>query len=226
MGRKCFGCREYFDIKIHNQPVLLVSDAEYDQFLEKLDEFEDWLELLQNRFIDIQGTIDSVKPALTKIITPHSDRLELKGYFLHFKEAFIDRTHWEDHCYAVIFPDQQQRFEFAPGDKIEFRAKLTLDQGRLVFKKLNSIDFLFRSNRETWSNSKALVIQHTLIPFSNQPQKCYHCEQGMLVDVIDKSRPQWKRSRELMCLKSYKDPNECFYSVELKQIEEISHCPD
>ncbi len=226
VGRKCFGCREYFDKKIHNQPVLLVSDAEYDQFLEELDEFEDWLELLQNRFIDIQGTIDSVKPALTKIITPHSDRLELKGYFLHFREAFIDRTHWEDHCYAVIYPDQHKRFEFAPGDEIDFRAKVTLDQGRVVFKKLNSIEFLYRSNRPTWSNSEALVIQHTLIPFSKQHQKCYHCEQGMLVDVIDKSRPQWQRSRELICLKNFSNPKDCVYPVETNQFEEIDHCPD
>ena len=226
VGRKCFGCREYFDKKIHNQPMLLVSETEYKTFLEELDDFEDWLELVQDRNIDIQGRIDTVKPALTKIVTHHSNRLELKGYFVHFKEAFIDRTNLEDHCYAVVYPDQQQRFEFAPGDEIEFRAKVTLDQGRLVFKKLNSIEFLFRSKRTTWSNSEALVIQHTLIPFNKQPQKCYHCDQGMLVDVIDKSRPQWERSRELICLKCYTDPKDCVYAVEVKSIEEIDHCPD
>ncbi|MFZ5515804.1 MAG: hypothetical protein ACOY90_04165 [Candidatus Zhuqueibacterota bacterium] len=225
VGRKCFGCREFFDIKIHSQPVLLITEAEYEKFLEQLGEFEDWLEQLHDRNIDIQGRIASVKPALTKIITHRSERLELKGYLLHFNESFIDRSHWEDHCYAVIYPDQQQRFNFAAGDELDFRARVTLDQGRLVFKKLNSIDFSFRSNRPAWSNSEALVIQHTLIPFDRQPQKCYHCDQGMLVDVIDRTKPQLERRRQLFCLKNYADPNDCIYSTETTQIEETQFCP-
>ena len=122
VGRNCFGCKNYFDEKIHNQPLLLLSEAEYNQFLDELNDFEDWLEGITDRPIDMQGAIQTVKPALTKEIHHQSSHLNLNGYFLHFDEAFIDRTHWEDHCYALIYPEQQERFQFAAGDSFDFRA--------------------------------------------------------------------------------------------------------
>ena len=226
VGRKCFGCKHYFDEKINNQPLMLLSNEEYRQFLEELEEFEDWLESLNSKLIDIQGTIQTVKPALTKIISHQSTHLNLNGYFIHFGDAFIDRTHWEDNCYAMVYPDQQERYQFAPDDQIEFRARVELNQGRLIFKRLNSIDVLSRSQKSTWTNSEALVARTTTSSFARQPQKCLHCDQGVLVDVIDKSRPQWTRSRELFCLKSYPDPEFCFYLIEKKYLSETDQCPD
>jgi hypothetical protein len=225
VGRKCFGCRHYFDEKIHNQPVLLLSEDEYDHFLNELEDFEDWLESISNRHLDIQGTIQTVKPALTKIIHHQSCNLKLNGYFIHFDEAFIDTAHWDDHCFVLSYPDQQERFQFASGDTTEFRARVELNEGRLVFKKLNAIEFLNRSQKPTWTKSQALVVKHTTISFKQQLLKCLHCDQGMLVDVIDKSRPQWERSRELFCLKSFPSPDVCYYPVEKKLVEEIDQCP-
>ena len=226
VGRKCFGCRHYFDEKIHNQPILLLSDDDYIHFLNELDDFEDWLDSINDRYLDIQGTIKTIKPALTKIIHHQGNHLKLTGYFIHFDESFIDTVHWEDHCYALIYPDQQERFQFAAGDKIEFRAKVELKEGRLIFQKLNNIEFLNRSRKPTWSKSQALVVKHSTISLNNQPTKCLHCDQGILVDVIDKSRPQWERSRELFCLKSFPDPDLCYYTVEKNLVEEIDHCPE
>ena len=226
VGRKCFGCKNYFDEKIHNQPVLLLSEDEYHSFLDELEDFEDWLDSIHDKQIDIQGIISTVKPALVKIIHHQSSHLKLNGYFIHFNEAFIDTVHWEDHCYALVYPEQQERFHFAAGDKIEFRAKVELNEGRLLFNKLNNIEFLERSRKPYWSKSEALVIKHTIIPFAQQPIKCLHCDQGVLVDVIDKSRPQWERGRELFCLKSFPGPEVCYYMVEKKIAEEIDHCPD
>ncbi len=225
VGRKCFGCRHYYDEKIHNQPSLLLSPDHYAQFLDELDDFEDWLEAIQNRQLEIQGTIVSVKPGLTKIIHQHGSHLELSGYFVHFHEAFIDTMHWEDHCYALIFPDQQERYQLAAGDKLEFRAKVTLNEGRLLFKKISAVEFLHRSHKPTWTNSQALIAKRTTIAFDQQPRKCLHCDQGMLVDVIDKSRPQWERSRELFCLRAFPSPDVCYYQVEQKLIESIDECP-
>jgi len=226
VGRKCFGCKHYFDQKIHNQPVLLLSENEYRDFLEELDDFEDWLDSLKDKQINIRGKIQTIKPALTRIVHQQSSHLNLRGYFIHFDEAFIDTVHWEDHCYALIYPDQQERFQFAAGDEVEFRARIELDQGRLIFKKINSIEFLDRSHQPTWTKSQALVVKHTTISFDRQPTKCLQCDQGVLVDVIDKSLPQWEHSRELFCLKSFPDPALCYYKVEKKLIEEIDHCPE
>lgn len=224
VGRNCFGCKHYFDEKIHNQPVLLISGDDYHQFLADLDEFEDWIDSLVDKQVDIQGTINTVKPALTKIIHHQGSHLNLNGYFLQFDEAFISTTHWEDHCYGLVYPDQHERFQFAPGDIIEFRARVELNQGRLVCKKINTIDFVHRSQTPTWTKSQALVVKYTIISYDHQSTKCFHCDQGVLVDVIDKSRPHQERSRELFCLKSFPDPAVCYYSLEKKLIEEIDQC--
>jgi len=225
VGRKCFGCNNYYDEKINNQPELIVSPAEYNKFLEKLDEFEDWLDTINQKNIDIEGTILTVKPALIKTIEPNSSRLRLSGYFIHFEEAFIDRVHWEDHCYAMVFPDCHRRFLFASGDRIEFRAKIELDHGRLVFKKMNSVNFLDRSGKQSWKNSDSLIAKYTTFSFADQPEKCLHCQYGMLIDVVDKSQPEWHRGRELVCLRSVTHPEDCLFHIEEKLIERLEMCP-
>ncbi len=226
VGRKCFGCKHYYDEKINNQPILLLNENDYAEFLEEIEDFEDWLTEINDKNIDIEGTIVSVKPAMQKTIENNSSRLNLRGYFIHFNEAFIGMEHWEDHCYAFIYPELQTRLKFASGDKIEFRARVDLDRGRLVLKKLNSINFLDKSVEDTWSNTDALVARHTTIGFEKQQLKCLKCKYGMLIDVIDKSAPKWERRRELMCLKAVKNPNNCIYHIEDRLIEMNDRCPD
>ncbi len=226
VGKKCFGCKYYYDEKINNQPVLTISENEYNEFLENLDEFEDWRDSINQKNISIEGKIKTVKPALSKTIQNESSRLRLNGYFIHFDEAFIDRIHWEDHCYAFIYPDFQQRHRFAPGDKIDFRARVELDNGRLVFKKINTIEFLEKSNKRTWDSTDALIARHTAFQFDNQHQKCLHCQYGMLIDVTDKSAPKWERSRELICLKSVTNSKDCIYHIEEKLVDLIESCPE
>jgi len=202
----------------------MLEEGSYEQFLDELDTFEDWMDSLQLKNTDIEGEIISVKPALVKTIENNNSRLNLNGYFLHFNDAFIETTHWEDHCYAFIFPDMQKRFEFAAGDRIEFRARVGLDWGRLVFNKINSVQMLNRSGNQSWSNSEALVARHTIVTHHKQRTKCLHCQFGILVDVVDKSLPRWKRSRELMCLKSVNDPEVCVYHVFENLIEQQEWC--
>ncbi len=216
VGRKCFGCKEYFDEKINNQPVLQLSASDYQIFLTELENFEDWLGSVQQKNIEIEATIVSVKPALVKTIQHKSSHLKLSGYYLHFNEAFIDRAHLEDHCYAFIFPEMQQRFSFAPDDRIEFRAQVELDYGRIIFRKLNSIQILEKSGKPAWTNSEALVARFTIIPLAEQLSKCQHCKHGLLVDVFDKSNPGGTRWRELMCLKSVVRPKDCIFHSEEK----------
>ena len=172
VGKKCFGCKFYYDEKINNQPVLNITEVEYNNFLERLDEFEDWLALMGQKNLNIEGKITTVKPALSKTIQNGNSRLKLRGYFIHFEEAFIDRIHWEDHCYAFIHPDFQQKYQFASGDKIDFRGKVELDNGRLILNKINSVEFLEKSDKDTWDNTDALIARLTAFPFGSQQKKC------------------------------------------------------
>ncbi len=224
VGRKCFGCKHFYDEKINNQPILQVSESDYENFLAELDNFEDWIREIEYRTIDIEGKIVSVKPALNKTIQPKNVRLSLSGYFLHFQEAFVDRTHWEDHCYAFIYPDQQKRYQFAPGDHFDFRATVKFDRGRLVFKKLHAIDFLSRSGKSTWTNSEALVTKFSVVSLSRQRNKCLRCHFGVLVDVTDFTRNTRQKRRELMCLKSVQNPADCIFHLEDQLIELVEQC--
>ena len=225
VGKKCFGCKYYYDEKVNNHPELLVSETEYHNFLDELEEFEDWLESIKGKNVEFWGIVTSVKPRFVKIVNSDKSIINLEGYILHFDDVYLDRLHWEDHCYAVIFADQQQRFKFAPQDDVEFKCRVELDRGRLIFKKIRAVEFRFKSNEKTWTNSKALVAKGTAVFFKNQVSKCLHCDNGVLIDVIDKSAPQWEKRRELYCLKSFPDPDVCYYKIESLAEEMEEECP-
>ncbi|MBN1153514.1 hypothetical protein JXB12_01195 [candidate division KSB1 bacterium] len=216
VGKKCFGCKHFYDEKINFHPQLQVSDEEFHDFLEELDEFEDWLDSIRGRHVDCWATIRAVKPRFRKIYTSKESSISLDGYILSFSDAYIGTTHWEDLCYALIYADQQERFRFSAGDEIEFFCRVGLADGRLVFNRLRSVEFLHKSHEETWTNSKSLVARGTATLFKEQPAKCLHCRSGVLVDVLDKSAPHWVRRRELYCLESMASPDLC-YKVEIGQ---------
>ena len=225
VGKKCFGCKYYYDVKINYQPELSISEDEYKAFLDELEEFEDWLESIRGKSIQFWGIIKSVKPRFIKIIDPNKSSLNLKGYLLHFDEVYLDQLHWEDHCYAICYADQQQRYKFAPQDDVEFKCLVELDQGRLIFKKIRAVEFRSKSDMEIWTNSKTLVAKGVATMLENQSSKCLQCEYGVLIDVLDKSNPHWEKRRELYCLKSFPSPELCYYQVE-RLVEEIQEqCP-
>lgn len=224
VGRKCFGCKHYYDEKINNQPTLQIAENEYRELLENIDDFEDWCQSVQYKNNDIEGKIISIKPALSKTVENKNSYLKLYGYFIHFNEAFINATHWEDHCYLFLRPELQEKYHFSNKDRIEFRARVELDNGRLVFNKINSINILEKSGNAAWSSSDARVAKHTIITMKSQHSKCLQCRHGVLVDVTDKSKHDWVRRRDLMCLKSVNDPKSCIYHIEDKLNEELEGC--
>lgn len=214
VGRKCFGCKHYYDEKVNHHPELLVSQDEYLAFLEEIEELEDWLDSKSGKSVEFWGVVKTVKPRLLKEINADKSSIYLDGYLLHFDDVYLDNLHWEDHCYVRIYADQQERFKFAPGDDVEFSCRVEMDQGRLVFNKIRRIEFRSKSPKEFWTNSKALVAKNTMKFLPEQMQKCIHCPSGVLIDVIDKSSPKWVRKRELYCLKSIENPDICPYVTE------------
>ena len=216
VGKKCFGCKHFYDEKINCHPQLMVSTVEYHEFLTELEDFEDWLESMAGKFIECSATIRSVKPRLKKIYTPKESSITLNGYILGFNGAFIGIEHWDDLCYALVYADQQERYQFSSGDDFEFRSKIELSNGRLIFKNLRNIEFNQKSDNKIWTNSKSLVAKGTATLFKEQPLKCLHCESGVLVDVLDKTNSHWVNRRELYCLESIQSPDLCYKSDEVE----------
>lgn len=207
VGRKCFGCKEFYDVKVTNQLQVSVNKNEWEKFQKDFAEFEEWLESVQGKTLPIYGEIDSVKPHFTKRSTAQNG-LELKGFILTFRECYIDRTFFEDFTFARINVNAFQRFRFSPGDKLDFLATVDEDRGRILFYKLRRIEFVEHQDNTLWDQSKINVIMSTATVLSQQLEKCHYCQHGILVDLRD-NYENMSKSRQMYCLAGIKDAKAC-----------------
>lgn len=224
MGRLCPGCAHYRDEKVHYQPSITLSPAEYALFQQELAAFDEWVEENQGRERDIAFRIDSLKPRFHKQIDAHGARLRLEGYLLIAREGFIGLDAFDDYFYAVISPQQQERLALAPGDELDARGVFALDQGRLLFPRLHAVEVRSRSGAATWHNSSALVAKQSARPLPRQPEKCIQCPQGALVDVTEHSNGQERRRRELICLEGLEGGEECYFQAMQQIAAEPAGC--
>jgi len=155
VGRKCPSCPDYYDEKIIKRPHLLLNKKEYQDFLNDLENFQIWLHSKNNKEVECAGTIKSVKPRF--IMAPHNQRfnLLLKGFLILFKEGFIDLTFFEDSFYAILSPLQQNRFQLGEGDKIEIRATLRIDRGRLILHRVRRVEVEEKTSLTFWTIREA-----------------------------------------------------------------------
>jgi len=210
VGRLCEGCSHYRDEKIHHQPRINISKPEFDEFLETVEEFEEWVAEHANRDLNIYCRIGSVKPRFQKKMSDGKGHLYLQGYLLVVENGFIGLTEIEDLFYVYISPNQQNRFQFAPHDVFEARGRMRLDRGRILFSKVWQIDFEQRSDMPTWDNSRALIARQSATQFQYQPESCIKCPNGALIDVVHDVNNRPVKRRELYCLEGIKDPKQCY----------------
>jgi len=209
VGRKCFGCKEFYDEKIINCPEVILSDEEYSKFMRDLGEFETWLYSLKGMEVNFSGTIDSVKPRMRQVIRGKRGRITLEGFMLIFREAFMDLVKFEDLCYLTISKGLQGKYRFSKADKVDLYARVSVDRGRLILKRPNRIEIDERGDGETWSWDKALVAARTGSPIPYQLEKCFACDRGCLLDSIDGTTMGERYKRQLFCLEGIKDPQFC-----------------
>jgi len=213
VGRKCFGCKEFYDEKVINRPEIVLSDEEFSQFMRNLGEFETWLKSLKATEVNLSGTIYSVKPSMKNIIHGKRNRIELNGFVLIFREAFIDLTKFEDLCYVTISKRAQSKYRFSKGDKVDLYARVSLDRGRLILRRPNRIEIDERGGGEIWSWEKALVAARTATHIPYQLEKCFACDRGCLLDAIERTNAGERHKRQLFCLQGIKDPGHCIYDL-------------
>ena len=85
VGRKCFGCKDFYEDKIHNYPELQIGPKDYNTFLKEYEDFKDWLDELRGKNIEISGKLKGIKPHFQKRIYPKSSFLSFQGYILIFE---------------------------------------------------------------------------------------------------------------------------------------------
>ena len=214
VGKNCFGCRDFYEEKVHNFPEVILPENEYDKFREELDEFEEWLDGNLDRSLEFAGIIDGIKPHYCKKIYPKSEHLSFQGFLLIFREIFLGMTRFEDFVYARISSKTFSTLKLGKGDKIFARGVLTMEEGRLVLSKCHHFEVEERGEVPVWNESNTRIIRETATRFSVQPEGCVACPFGALVDVED-FKGNRKLYRELYCLKGMPDYRDCFIPAEI-----------
>ncbi|MCB0290634.1 MAG: hypothetical protein KDH97_10300 [Calditrichaeota bacterium] len=209
MGKDCFGCRYFYEEKVHNYPELQISEKEHDDFLRELNLFEDWLDEHLHREWEIHGRVDGVKPLFRKRVYAKGEGFAFGGFLLIFRELYIGKILMEDHVYVQMSEKTYAALKFGRGDLITARATLSMDRGRLVFKRLRRVEMEERGEAPTWDVSKALVARETATRIPIQPDGCVQCPFGALVDVEDLQEAETRKYRQLYCLKGREDFRTC-----------------
>jgi hypothetical protein len=216
VGRNCFSCKNYFEEKISYQPEILLDKEEFGNFQRDLEEFEDWLESVVGKRIEFSGTVNSVKPHFRKRILGSKEVLTFPGFLISFKEGYLGRVFFKDYVFLTLSRKSQENLRFAKGDKVEFEATLRTDKGRIILEKIGRVEFLEKRKDAFWSESLALVAKNTGTEFDCQPENCLVCENGCLLDVVEKEGERSKIHRHLFCLAGVGDPEACVYHLAKK----------
>ena len=220
VGRLCEGCTHYLDEKIHYQPKILLSGADFDLFKTDIEDFDEWIAEHQDRDLSIWCKVSSIKPQFKKTQSAGKQQLRLDGYLIIVRHGFIGLTEFDDYFYINISLNQQDRFRFAPDDTFEAIGRMSFHHGRLLFNRIWGSEFEQRSHADTWNKSRALVARSSATEFSNQPESCIQCPKGALVDTVDIENGQQRFHRSLYCLEGVKNPQACYIFA----LEKVDMC--
>ncbi len=200
------------------QPEVLLDEEGYKKFENDLEEFEEWLEVTVGKWVEFSGTVNSVKPHFRKIKFGSKEALNFPGFLISFKEGYLDRVFFQDHIFVTVSRKTQQNLKFACGDEVEFKARLRTDRERIVLERIRYVEFLHKEKGDSPTLSQALVAKNTGKELDCQPEKCMMCENGCLLDVVDKTDRSSNVRRHLFCLMGIENPEECVYHL-AKKIE-------
>ena len=214
VGRKCFGCREFYEEKIHNYPELQLSDETYREFLKDLDEFEDWLAEFKYKPISFWGRVSSIKPNFIQKVGQKSRFLSFQGYIITMINVFLDNQNFEDPVYVLLSSHYYSKLNFGIDGEIEGLGQLIIDRGRLVLKQLKQVEINHSGQPAFWNDEKVAITRKTAVGFSNQPGKCLGCPFGALVEQKFDEKSESAPRRKLYCLKGLSDYQDCYVPVE------------
>jgi len=222
VGKSCFSCKYYFEEKLCYQPEVLLSEKEYRDFQRELEDYDAWLEELMGKSIAVRGVINSINPHFRKVIFYKKEQMIFLGFLVSFKSGYIDRVFYDDYFYLNTSTKTQKDYSFICGDRIDFWAKLKTDRGRIVFYSPKEIEVTRKEPEDTfstnpeWNFEEALVAKKTGTEFGAQPEKCFACDKGILLDISEEDLKRKRNYRHLFCLQGTKNPETCLYDLKKK----------
>lgn len=212
VGRECFSCPEFYEERVIHRPEVALTKEGFEAYQEELREFRWWLSQNLGRRLPFQGVVNAVKPRFSVTQGRSRERLSLSGFLLGFREGFFGNSRMEDRFYGIAGDRLIQRLGIVPGTELEGEATLMMDRGRLILERLSRLEVLTSGKGTPLSWSETLISQTTATVFAGQPERCFACPKGTLLDAWDGN--QVLRHR-VACLDGRPDPKDCSYAAEL-----------
>jgi hypothetical protein len=222
VGRECFSCHEFYEERVIHRPEVALPQKEFEAFSEELREFRWWLSQNLGRRLPFQGLVSAVKPRFHVSQGRHRERLSQSGFLLGFREGFFGNSRMEDRFYGIAGDGLIQRLRIVPGTQLEGEALLLMDRGRLVLERLSRLEVLSPGEGTALTRSEALISQATATVFQGQPERCFSCPRGALLDVWDE---QQNLRHRVACLDGRPEPKDCSYAAELL-LAELERCAE
>jgi hypothetical protein len=215
IGRKCTGCKYYYEEKQGYASESRISAQEYSEFEQELLAWETWLHEVEDREVEFRGTIHTVKPHMKAFDGQNGGHhLKFVGWLLTFRSAIVGYDQFDDPIYVHVSREQMRRLVFAPGMEIDGLGTFRLDRGRPVLNRFHRVEVLKHDHRGSApAETEALVAAATGQAFSPPPEKCMLCERGILVDVEGEKVRQSNPNRCLLCLEGISDPGLCLFHL-------------
>jgi hypothetical protein len=195
------------------QPKLLVSPENYQEYLREKEDFDYWIEKNSGRDVAIDAEISGVKPDLSAYHSGGRKNFRLDGWILVFEKVYVGYDLFDDTAFAWISTKAQDKWSFSAGCKFEAKARFTFQRGRLIFKRLHNIEILTDGDGSAPDPNRILVAAQTASEFPLQPEKCVNCPEGVLVEKTMTGRRQNGPRRSLVCLQGEKNPADCLYHL-------------
>ncbi len=209
VGKDCTYCKYFSEEKDHRVPKLLITEEEFVQLEECINEFEAYFKDLRGKIIEFSGVVASVKPQVVE--TDSIEGRKLGGYLVQFNHGYIGIDLIKDKIYAQISIGYQQRHRLKAGDSLEFNCYVFLEKGRLVLKKLRKIQVVEDGEGFVWDKGQAMVALSIGRFLETKPKKCRRCPMGLLVDS-DGEKCGGQR-RRIFCLQGIENVGECVFDV-------------
>lgn len=215
IGRKCTGCKYYWEEKQGYASEKQISNETYAEFLEELAQWEDWLADVRGREVEFRGTIHTVKPHMKAFDDDNGGHhLRFVGWLLTFRSAIVGYDRFEDPIYVRVSRQQMKRFNFAGGMSIDGLGTFELDRGRPLLRSFHRVEILDGPADVTESSeTEAIVAAASGRTFSPAPEKCMLCERGILVDVEGEKKRESNPNRCMLCLEGIPDPGLCLFHL-------------
>jgi len=210
VGVNCTSCSYFKESKIMRKPEILLDKNQYEQFTEELDQFEDWIKANKGRLINVRGIISWIKPRFEKRIFKKNESLNLNGFIIGFKKGYIDIDSFDDHLYAVLSVNNQEKWRFCRGDEIEFIGEFNVSNGMITFDKIRNVEVISRDGSEsppTKNDAEVALKIGKIHPERNN--KCVNCPSGSLIYVKYFTHKEPKSYRRLICVEGYEHHSVC-----------------